>query len=374
MAEEPNTNHAKAITYRIYALIALLSLFSILILSLFGYQIFSLMTEGKAEDQIENPDAYASLKNESLKDISDRHLNPAEIRVGIYLERIEDVNIKDEKWTADFTIWFIGHNESDNQYGRHFSIINGHVDKDNIECVKYPTKRSYSCYYKWEVKKAEFMGKFDTCLYPSDTQYLTITIENPYANIRQMMYSPDKNSSISDRANLTGFKIDKCIPIIKQNIYNTNFGDPILCNESIYSQFNYIIKISRPNAALLFLNIFIGLIVAVFVSVLALWISPAFVEPRFGLGVGGLFAAVANYYIASSSIPITGNVTLIGLIHGIGIVIIFFAIAQSVLSLYIYETLKHVSFSEHFDRISFIYFLLWILIVLLLLRPLLVSS
>jgi hypothetical protein len=370
MTEGLNASDAKSrykscrpITHRGYAFMALWTSTAIFISILSGYQIISFIDQVKLEEkakyQMEDP--YISSTNKSHQEASgNEHRNSTDVHVGIYLDHIKEFNIKDFKWTADFSIWFTWQdkNSTIEQKEKPFQVINADVDKDDIELVKRYCKAG-SCYYRYEVKKASITENFDPRLYPLDNQYITIKIEPIYDEINRLVYVPDKNNStISDRVNLTGLEIINSSGTVSTDTYRTNLGDPAknISNNQIYSQYDFIISVERSNKVLLFFKLFQGLIVAVFVSMLALFIKPTWVDPRFGLGVGGLFAAVANNYIVSSALPVAGIVTLAGLVHGIGITIIFFTIAQSVLSLYIYDNLDARPFSELFDRVSFVLF------------------
>ena len=105
------------------------------------------------------------------------------------------------------------------------------------------------------------------------------------------------------------------------------------------------------------MKLFVGLFGAVGVAMLAFFIKPTDVDPRFGLGVGALFAAIANTYITSSLVPDTGVLTLADMINGVGILIIFLSLLESTISLYLYDIKGKVELSRLFDRISFVIFL-----------------
>ncbi len=70
----------------------------------------------------------------------------------------------------------------------------------------------------------------------------------------------------------------------------------------VFSTFNIEMDIER-NAWGLFLKIFIGMYIAFLISVISFTPHPSELEPRFGLPVGGLFAAVGNKYIIDSLLP-----------------------------------------------------------------------
>jgi hypothetical protein len=352
----------KPITSKGYAFLAIWTLIAIFVSILDGYAIISMIHQMKLEEsadyQMEASNAYINYKNDSFHDAS-MLLDSKDVLVGIYVIDIRELNIKDFRWIADFYIWFVW-NGKEISPGDHFQVINGYVGEDDkdFQFTRQFGPNNMSHYEQYEVV-ASIVENFDTRLYPFDTQYLTIKIEDVCDDIKSLKYIGDRhNSTVSDHLNNTAIKIIGHPQAVVRSVeYKTSFGDPFETkSNSTYSQFSFIIPIQRNNPFYLFLKLFQGLIVAVFVSMLAFFIKPTWVDPRFGLGIGGLFAAVANNYIVTSSLPVAGIVTVTGLIHGIGITIIFFTLVQSVLSLHIYDDLNERSLSELFDRISFLLF------------------
>ena len=95
------------------------------------------------------------------------------------------------------------------------------------------------------------------------------------------------------------------------------------------------------------------LLVAVAVALLACFIKPIHVDPRFGLGVGALFAVVANGYLVSSQMPDTGVFPLADLINLLGIGTILITRSQLTISLWVLENSADPDLSRRFDRVSF---------------------
>jgi hypothetical protein len=102
-----------------------------------------------------------------------------------------------------------------------------------------------------------------------------------------------------------------------------------------------------------YLKMFVALFVAVGVALLAFFIRPTDVDPRFGLGLGALGAVIVNTYVTSSLVPDTGVMTLADIVNHVGIVTIFLSLLQSAISLYLYERKDRKALSRLFDRVSF---------------------
>jgi hypothetical protein len=88
------------------------------------------------------------------------------------------------------------------------------------------------------------------------------------------------------------------------------------------------------------------------------FIRPIHVDPRFGLGVGAVFAAVGNNIAAGDLIPITDRFTLTAMVNALGFATIFLTLVQSTISLYIEDTLGREGLRRLFDHVSFGVFLL----------------
>ena len=146
---------------------------------------------------------------------------------------------------------------------------------------------------------------------------------------------------------------DQVAVVEKPHSYKSGRGDPRISPETkaTHSQFRMGIWVSRPGWGLYF-KMFHSLYVAVGIAMLVFFIKPTDVDPRFGLGVGALFAAVANSYITSSMVPDTGVMTLADVVNGLGVLTILVTVAQSTISLHIYDIRGEKALSRRFDRVS----------------------
>jgi hypothetical protein len=72
-------------------------------------------------------------------------------------------------------------------------------------------------------------------------------------------------------------------------------------------------------------------------------------EPRFGLPVGGLFAAVGNKYIIDSILPESSAFTLVDTLHTITFSGIFIILLTSAIALRLHENQK-TTLSQKIDK------------------------
>jgi hypothetical protein len=100
------------------------------------------------------------------------------------------------------------------------------------------------------------------------------------------------------------------------------------------------------------LKLFFGLFIAVMIAFLVFFIKPTDVDPRFGLGVGAIFAAVASEYIITGALPDTGVISLADKLHIIAFAFIFFSLVQSTWSLRIFQSDQEER-SKNADKLAF---------------------
>jgi len=275
---------------------------------------------------------------------------PTRVNAGIYVDRIVALSIKDASWTVDFYLWFVWRGDAV-EPGNGFQVVDGQIESQQREEEHSVGDEHYERYRVI----ARITKPFEISRFPCDDHLLTINIENPHYQRQQLLFVPDaENSNVSSRIRIAAYGIRSSQIIEKPHSYKTTRGDPRLApgTKSTYSQCRFGLELQRDSWGFYF-KMFQALYVAVMIAMLAMFIKPTNVDPRFGLGVGGLFAAVANSYVTSSLVPDTGVMTVADLVNGVGIGMILLTVIQSTMSLYVYERLGLESLSRRFDQVSF---------------------
>ena len=284
---------------------------------------------------------------------------PTKVLTGIYLDRIKDLSLSDSSWTGDFYVWFKW-NGSDVNPGENFQVIDGSIE-NNVLVDNYTNGTEHYQIYYVTANVSDF---FDISGFPLDDQFLYIEVEDKKTERPDLIYVADNESSaINPNVIVQGYDVSKMSVIEKPHIYNTSFADPRLGQEpTSYSQLRAGIALSRPDLGFYF-RLFIGLFIAVAVALVALFIKPTTAEPRFGLGAGALFVAIANNIIVSGLIPKTGVITLADMVNDLGLLVILITIIESTISLHIYDVNGEKHLSRKLDRYSFITLLIIYIIV-----------
>lgn len=287
------------------------------------------------------------------------NITPTKVISGFYVDRIKDLSLSDSVWTVDFYIWFKW-NGSEVNPGENFQVIDGEIEKKELVDEYTNGSEHYQIYYV----TAKITKFFDVLRFPVDSHLLKLEIEDKKTERENLIYVADNSTSdINPGVQIHGYNVGKISVLEKPHIYNSSFGDPrIETKPTSYSQLRAGIDISRPDLGFYF-RIFIGLFVAVAAALVALFIKPTEAEPRFGLGAGALFVAIANTIVTSGLIPKTGIMTLADMVNDLGLLLILITIVESTISLYIYDIRGEKELSRILDRISFIFLLIIYIIV-----------
>jgi hypothetical protein len=258
---------------------------------------------------------------------------PDTVRVGAYMMSVHDINFHDKEYTARFWLWFVFKNPE-------FDFVK-QLDITNAKSIDSPQLLEDSLgNSKWSMLKMKSVMKenWNVQDFPFDKQHLRIQIENSLFDRKSLVFKPDvKGSKFDSDETMAGWNIKKFKVDTISNLYETGFGDDRIGKDhQVFSAFIIDMDIER-NAWGLFLKIFVGMYIAFFIAMLSFTIKPWELEPRFGLPVGGLFAAVGNKYIIDSVLPESSTFTLVDTLHSLTFFSIFMVLVVSVVSLKIYE-------------------------------------
>ena len=225
---------------------------------------------------------------------------PRAVDVGIYLNNIPSVTLKEKKFQVDFNIWFRWKGDDINPIET-FKIFNGHIDsKDGL--VK---KKIGEFNYASQRVEATIYRNFDVYRYPLDNQPLKIQIEDTQATSAELIYSPDKvNANVSPKINVPGWSIDKFDSYASVTKYLSNYGDISLPKnaESDFPRYTFAVDLKRGSYGNFF-KLFSMLFLAVGVSLCAFRIQSDYLDARFQLVVAGVFLAAITQSTLSTSLP-----------------------------------------------------------------------
>jgi len=268
------------------------------------------------------------------------------VKAGIYVDNVSEFSTRDSKWAPEFYIWFEWSGD-DIDPGKTFHIVDGKIVSRQLQSRHDEGDKHYALYRI----TAEITKHFSTDRFPRDDHLLTIRIEDTTHYNFDLEYIPDvEGSQLSSRASLVGYAPYSVQIIAKDHSYRTPRGDPRLPShhKATYSQLVLGIGIKRSGWGL-YVKMFTGTFTSVVIALLAFFVRPKDLDPRFGIGVGAFFACIAGTILVAGEIPLNNSFGLTEFVAGISTITIFLSLLTSTMSLAILRTLESDSWIRRFD-------------------------
>lgn len=254
-----------------------------------------------------------------------------QVRVGMYLMNLYDLNMDEHSFYADFYIWFKWKGPID---PTNFEFVNSIEKWSTMSAMAGDSSNlllSDGTNYRIYRVEGRFFHSFLLGGFPLDRHSLDIQIESPEHAADSLIYLPDTNSvSIRNTLNLVGWNILHSGLESKLHDYGTNFGNPEE-NARQYSNLTYTITLARPISYFL-LKMLLPLLVVMLISIGALLLHPSQIDTRSSLPIGGLLTAVFLQQSYSNALPDTGYMVLMDKIYLLCYIIISLVLLQVILS------------------------------------------
>ena len=282
-------------------------------------------------------------------------------KVGIYINCIYDLKLDEKSFMADFWMWMNYKNDSLN-----FQNNQDITNSKSYEFTHFTKEKKNDINWAAQKCKAQIMHQWDVANFPFDRQKLRIEIEDAENDTSLMIYVADTlNSKLDPCFVTTEWDIESFTIKDQIRTYATTYGNPLLSGLSSYPQVVAEISIKRNHSWLLLMKLLTGAYVAFLISSLVFFVSSKNQDSRFGLCVGGLFAAIGNKYITESVVPATNANTLMDNVHNLtfGFILLIVIISIITLRLYQSENKRKVALSIKIDRISFWFVLISYMVI-----------
>ena len=250
----------------------------------------------------------------SISNTTHAQEEPKNVKFGVYITNIYDINFAKNEYTVQFWSWF-HHNDVEYKPNKSIEIMNAKsfsrqsANEEVVNGVNWDTAKI----------KATINQEWDVRHFPFDTQRFSIVIEDVDLISGDLVLEADtKASKIDPNAIPSGWNLKKFEMVNSINTYKTAFGDPSasLTTKQDYSRMTINVDIAR-NGWRLFSTSFIGFFVATALLLVVFIITsiPRAVaeipqQPRITLIVGALFSAVGSVYGLSAKLPYTTEFTL----------------------------------------------------------------
>jgi hypothetical protein len=254
---------------------------------------------------------------------------PDTVRIGCYLLSLHNLDFRAQEYTARFWVWMVYDKEL-TDLENSLEIANAkEVSVDEVVIDSLNGKRWAQFKLKCVIKEAWAIQHF-----PFDNQRLEILIENSKYDTKGLVFVPDTTGQLYDPAmTISGWNIERTRIRVGTSRYDTGFGETKQPGQTaVYSQLSVTLDVQR-NAWGLFVKLFLGMYVAFAIAYVTFFIDAQHADARFGLPVGGLFAAVGNKYVIDGYLPFSSQLTIVDILHGVTFLAIFFTVMFSVISL-----------------------------------------
>ena len=255
---------------------------------------------------------------------------PAQVIVGSYVNRIQEVSFRENRYTLDFYIWFRWKPEgalAEYKPLESFEIMNGRVDNKSSVVEKKIGEFNYAT----ARITATMSENWELASFPFDWHRPQVRIEDSVYTTQDLVFVADTtNSRLGDEIEIAGWTASAFEAAVQPMVYRTNYGDTSLPTNarSEYSRFLIAWNIDRVGwgAAIKLLS---TVILATGVAFVSFMVKPSDLDARFGMGVGALFAVAASAFIVSASVPDSASLTVADKLHMVALGFIFFTLLMS---------------------------------------------
>ncbi len=267
--------------------------------------------------------------------------SPRIVEVGLYLSDVPEVNLREGVFAFDLYLWLRWEPSQFLATGAETPSSAGGLPRapaDTYEIMgvheltttPITSDPGYSVFrIQGKVRETFELGSF-----PFDSHRLHLKIEDSESEIHEILLKPDIAQSKSRVTSIPGWQVGVLTIDTGVDEFNTNFGDPTIPSGSTaqYSYIEFSLPIENQGWAYC-VKLGVPVVIAVLLAMYAFYIPPTDVDPRFGLPVGGLFAAVGSQWIVSAGLPDRTGLTLADWVHVISFIVILMVVAVSVRSL-----------------------------------------
>lgn len=299
----------------------------------------STSTQGTAQGPVEKPVSPASLARSIVSPIAPEAIQPAsetiEVTVGIYLQNVNDIDVKASAFMMDFYLWFLWRGEVDPTETFEFTNLLDSWSMTRQPVFAQPQILPDGRRYQVIHVQGKFNRKFDLSQFPLDNQRLVIEIEDSRFQSRELRYIADTQfSGFSPRIILPGWAINGFTAIAEPIKYQTSFGNPFQENNEVYARFVYSLEIGRPAGAYLF-RMLLPIVVILLTGFVVFFVSPVYADTRVNVALTVLLSMVALHLTVSSDLPQVGYIRLIDKIYNLGYLVTFATLIESVCAVHL---------------------------------------
>lgn len=272
-----------------------------------------------------------------IKSICYASTQPINVRLGMFIIDVYDIDFPKNEVSVDFYIWFTYESKFFEKINplETFDIINA----KSVEIKRQFTRNEGGLVYQRAFVKAVIKKNWTVIDFPFDEHTIRIIIEDNLS-LGDVVYEPDiEGSGILKNLRIPGWEVNplKIEKTLKK--WESSLGDPSVKGQGLaVPRVMASFMIERPGGgAGLFFKVFSAVLVSVAISFFSLLVKPDEFEVRVSLSIGSLFAAVGSQFVVGSFLPESSVPTMVDYMHVIAYIFIALASLICVVTHNIYE-------------------------------------
>ncbi|GCF92969.1 hypothetical protein NRIC_08600 [Enterococcus florum] len=245
------------------------------------------------------------------------------VNVGLYMENINEINIRNSYYTVTFQVWFKWQDNPALDMIENCEIYQGQIISS--ETLKDTTTGNIR--YQLARVTAKVSKTFWTTRFPLSSYQLRMYLE-PKASIEDILFVPDKeNATINPNINVAGFDLQRFDTNLFVQEYANSKGDPEIeaQNESyVVTEYLAAMELNRDSIGL-YIKCFIALVGTLGWVLIVLFICTYHNVDPLSMIPGALFGTVSNILVGANLVPDALHTGLLEFVNVFGILIILFA-------------------------------------------------
>ena len=261
-------------------------------------------------------------ENTRLTEIQQKESRAAtQVLTGVYVENINEVNIRNSNYTVTFQLWFRWDDDKKLNMMENYEIYNGQIDSQEVmkdivvDGIRYQLARI----------KATVAKTFWTTRFPLGSYQLRFYIE-PKEAISDIVLIPDKGTSyINENINISGFNVKRFETSRFIKVYKNNRSEPAFNPIISRTVTEYLtsIELNRENVGL-YIKCFIALVGTLGWVLIVLFICTYHKVNPLSMIPGALFGTVSNILVGANLVPDALHIGLLEFVNMLGILVIIF--------------------------------------------------
>lgn len=246
---------------------------------------------------------------------------PLPVTIGIYVNDINNIDLRNQTFAMDIYVWFRWPDEIDPATGEKFDPSSTFEFMNIADTNANPPELLFASdgrqkdqnFYRLLRYQGIFSANLNVARYPFDSQILRLLIEDKDKGSDELTYEID-SLAVNPDIKLPGYKVGVPELIARDREYVTAFGDRDEPDVAAYSRVELATPMVRPwlSGAI---KTLLPVILIILCAAAALLLGAPSVEARIGLAITSLLALVALQFSMAGTLPEVGYLLMLDQIY-----------------------------------------------------------